>query len=104
MITLIQGGYVVNPATGICGVNDIFIVDETVEEIAPHIDREAHRVIDAKGKYVFPGFVDLHEHLREPGFEYKETIASGTMAAAAGVFGIGRIYYNLPNAKYKACD
>ncbi len=86
MITLIQGGYVVNPATGICGVNDIFIVDETVKEIAPHIEREAHRVIDAKGKYVFPGFVDLHEHLREPGFEYKETIASGTMAAAAGGF------------------
>ncbi len=86
MVTLIKGGYVLNPATGICGVNDVLIVDETVEEIAPCIEKEAHRVIDASGKYVMPGFVDLHEHLREPGFEYKETIASGSMAAAAGGF------------------
>ncbi len=86
MVTLIKGGYVLNPATGICGVNDVLIVDETVEEIAPCIEKEAHRVIDASGKNVMPGFVDLHEHLREPGFEYKETIASGSMAAAAGGF------------------
>ncbi|MDE7211055.1 MAG: amidohydrolase family protein, partial [Lachnospiraceae bacterium] len=86
MVTLIKGGYVLNPTTGICGVNDVLIVDEMVEEIAPCIEKEAHRVIDASGKYVMPGFVDLHEHLREPGFEYKETIASGSMAAAAGGF------------------
>ena len=66
--------------------NDVLVVDETVAEIGPQIDAEAHRVIDASGRYVMPGFVDLHEHLREPGFEYKETIASGAMAAAAGGF------------------
>lgn len=86
MVTLIKGGYVVNPATGLCGVNDVLVVDETVAEIAPCIEKEAHRVMDASGKYVMPGFVDLHEHLREPGFEYKETIATGSMAAAAGGF------------------
>ncbi len=86
MVTLIKGGYVVNPATGLEGVNDVLIVDETVTEIAPKIEREAHCVIDAAGKYVMPGFVDLHEHLREPGFEHKETVATGSMAAAAGGF------------------
>lgn len=86
MVTLIKGGCVVNPATGLCGVNDVLIVDETVAEIAPKIKKEAHLTVDAAGKYVMPGFVDLHEHLREPGFEYKETVATGTMAAAAGGF------------------
>lgn len=86
MITLIKGGYVLNPATGLEGVNDVLVADDVVAEISPVIEKEAHRVIDASGKYVMPGFIDLHEHLREPGFEYKETIATGTMAAAAGGF------------------
>ena len=60
MITLIQGGYVLNPATGLAGVNDVLVVDEMVKDIAPHITAEAHRVIDATGKYVMPGFIDLH--------------------------------------------
>lgn len=61
MVTLIKGGYVINPATGIAGVNDVLVVDETVAEIAPCIEKEAHRVMDASGKYVMPGFIDLHE-------------------------------------------
>lgn len=86
MITLIKGGYVLNPATGLEGVYDVLVQDDVVAEIAPEINAEAHRVIDAAGKYVMPGFIDLHEHLREPGFEYKETIATGAMAAAVGGF------------------
>ncbi|MBQ9119306.1 MAG: dihydroorotase [Lachnospiraceae bacterium] len=86
MITLIKGGYVLNPATGLEGVYDVLVKDDVVAEIAPEIIAEAHRVIDAAGKYVMPGFIDLHQHLREPGFEYKETIATGAMAAAVGGF------------------
>lgn len=90
MITLIKNGYVLNPATGLEGKYDVLVVDDMVEKIVPEIEEEtaasAHRVIDAAGKYVMPGFIDLHEHLREPGFEYKETIATGAMAAAAGGF------------------
>ena len=84
MITLIKGGYVLNPATGLEGVYDVLVKDDVVAEIAPEIIAEAHRVIDAAGKYVMPGFSDLHEHLREPGFEYKETIATCAIAAAVG--------------------
>ncbi len=86
MITLIKGGYVLNPATGLEGVYDVLVQDDVIAEIAPEITAEAHRVIDAAGKYVMPGFIDLHVHLREPGFEYKETIATGAMAAAVGGF------------------
>ncbi len=86
MITLIKGGYVLNPATGLEGVYDVLVQDDVIAEIAPEITAEAHRVIDASGKYVMPGFIDLHVHLREPGFEYKETIATGAMAAAVGGF------------------
>lgn len=84
MITLIKGGHVLNPATGLDGVYDVLVEDDIVGEIAPEIKKEAHRVIDAAGKYVMPGLIDLHVHFREPGFEYKETIATGSMAAAAG--------------------
>ncbi len=57
-----------------------------MREIADHIDKEADRIIDAEGCWVTPGLIDVHVHLREPGFEYKETIATGSMSAAAGGF------------------
>ncbi|MDP4085385.1 MAG: dihydroorotase [Bacillota bacterium] len=65
---------------------DIYIKDGKIEEIADKIDRYADRIIDATGLLVSPGLIDLHVHLREPGGEYKETIATGTMAAAHGGF------------------
>lgn len=63
---------------------DIYIDNHQRMTLATDIDVEANEVIDASGLHIFPGFVDTHVHLREPGFEYKETIESGTYAAAKG--------------------
>lgn len=80
---LIKNGRVVNPATQVDSILDILIEDEEIRSIGKHLEGD-HDVIDATGKLVCPGFVDLHVHLREPGFEVKETIESGTRAAVAG--------------------
>jgi dihydroorotase len=87
MLTLIKNGYVIDPASGREGIYDVLIKGERIEKVAAGIEADeagADTVIDATGKYVMPGFIDLHVHLREPGYEYKETIATGSMAAAAG--------------------
>ncbi|WP_066053061.1 dihydroorotase [Robertmurraya korlensis] len=65
---------------------DILIKDEKIAEIGPNLQAEDAEIIDATGLLVSPGFVDLHVHLREPGGEKKETIATGTLAAARGGF------------------
>lgn len=65
---------------------DIYISDGKIIEIADRIDKAADETIEAEGKLIAPGFIDLHVHLREPGGEHKETIATGTMAAARGGF------------------
>lgn len=95
MLTLIKNGYVIDPASDRQGAFDLLIRQDTIRRVAEHIDpaqvqqealdsKEELTVIDAAGRYVMPGFIDLHVHLREPGYEYKETIATGAMAAAAG--------------------
>ncbi|WP_105616662.1 dihydroorotase [Vallitalea okinawensis] len=84
MKLLIKKGRVINPANDLDGIFDLLISQGKVKEIGENLDAKADQVIDAKGKWVVPGFVDLHVHLREPGFEYKETIESGCKAAAAG--------------------
>ncbi|KUO77263.1 MAG: dihydroorotase, partial [Clostridia bacterium BRH_c25] len=84
MRLLIKHCSIVDPVNIYEGINDIYIEDGLIIQIKPAIDREADRVIDAKGLHVLPGFVDMHVHLREPGFEYKETVYSGTRAAARG--------------------
>ncbi|MDR3163688.1 MAG: dihydroorotase [Mycoplasmataceae bacterium] len=65
---------------------DILISDGFIQKIAVDIAPEEHKIIDANGLVVLPGLVDIHTHLREPGFEYKETIRTGTQAAAHGGF------------------
>ncbi len=86
MRTLIKKGRILNPATNLDVVADLLIEDDKVSKIAENIETEADEVIDAEGKWVTPGFIDLHVHLRDPGFEYKETIETGSRAAAAGGF------------------
>ncbi len=84
----IHNARVIDPALGRDGIADVVIVDGRISRVGPDEGSaviEADR-IDATGLVVAPGFVDLHTHLREPGFEYKETIATGTAAAAAGGF------------------
>jgi len=85
---LIQGGHLIDPAAKINAPTDVLLRDGRVAEVAPpnKIRGGADETFDAKGLIVAPGFIDLHVHLREPGQGYKETIASGTAAAAAGGF------------------
>ena len=85
---LIRGGHVIDPANKIDAAMDVLLRDGMVAEVAPpnKVRGGAEEKLDARGLVVAPGFIDLHVHLREPGQSYKETIASGTAAAAAGGF------------------
>src|SRR6202051_667878 len=85
---LIKGGHLIDLVAKINRPMDILLRDGRVAEIAlPNkIRGSADEKFDARGLIVAPGFIDLHVHLREPGQAYKETIASGTAAAAAGGF------------------
>ena len=83
---LIKNGHLIDPANGIDGKMDILIQGRTVCKVAENISEKdsSTEVIDASGKVIMPGFIDLHVHLREPGFEYKETVLTGAKAAAKG--------------------
>ena len=86
MTILIQGGRVIDPGR-MNGPADVLIERGTIAAVGPKLKAPANTtIIDATNKIVLPGFIDLHVHLREPGFEYKETIASGAAAAVAGGF------------------
>ncbi len=84
MKRIIKNGYVINPAKGFAGKADILINYGVIERVAENIDDYDAKIIDATGMIVAPGLVDLHVHFREPGFEYKEDIVSGSRAAAKG--------------------
>ncbi|NLH97430.1 MAG: dihydroorotase [Clostridiaceae bacterium] len=86
MKLLISNGHVIDPKTGRDGIFDLLVEDGRIVELSAGIDPEGCEVIDASGKYVLPGLVDAHCHLRDPGFEYKEDIESGTRSAARGGF------------------
>ncbi len=83
MKKIIRNGLVIDPANKINEIKDIYIDGG---KISKPFDENDAEIIDAKGCIVAPGLVDMHVHLREPGFEYKETIATGTLAAAKGGF------------------
>ena len=95
MQLLIKGGRVVDPANNIDGIYDVLVEDGKISSVIPSLESDisarAERdseleVIDASGKIVVPGLIDIHVHLREPGYEWKETIKTGTAAAVAGGF------------------
>src|SRR5437870_6577245 len=88
MRLLIQNGYVIDPSQGLNAGRNVFVEDGRVVGLPSHSDAlpDGAEVFDATGLIVAPGFIDMHVHLREPGHEYKETIASGAAAAVAGGF------------------
>ncbi|MEW6053817.1 MAG: dihydroorotase [Nitrospirota bacterium] len=95
MRVFIQNGHIIDPSQGIDGAGDIFIEHGKIKEITlrnreqkakGREGRQIERHIDAGGLTVFPGLIDMHVHLREPGFEHKETISTGTLAAIKGGF------------------
>lgn len=86
MNKIIKGGHVIDLKNGIDKVCDIRILDGMIEEIGEDLSVDGAEVIDASGMTVSAGLIDMHVHLREPGYEYKEDIDTGTAAAAAGGF------------------
>lgn len=87
METIIKNGLLINPASGEERPADLRLEEGRITEIRPKLKgRNGVELIDATGLWVLPGLIDMHTHLREPGGEQKETIRSGTLAAAAGGF------------------
>ncbi|HTK81852.1 MAG TPA: dihydroorotase [Bacteroidota bacterium] len=87
MNLLLKNGHIIDPATEIDAIADILVVDGKIEKIGQGLSSpKQSETIDLNSKVVAPGFIDIHVHLREPGFEHKETIDSGCRAAAAGGF------------------
>lgn len=84
MRQLIKNGRVIDPANKIDDLLDILVTDGKIEKVGKDLDSKAAEVVDAKGLIVAPGLVDMHAHLREPGREDEETVASGTRAAVRG--------------------
>lgn len=96
MGTLIRNGRVIDPASGKDGIYDILVEDGMIAGVDASIPKGDNDIIDAAGCFVMPGLVDLHVHFREPGFEYKETIKTGSMAATHG--GVTTVF-PMPNTK-----
>ncbi|OGO78370.1 MAG: hypothetical protein A2Y23_08265 [Clostridiales bacterium GWB2_37_7] len=96
MKILIKGACIVDAVADYPKDSDILIVDGVIEKIGIGLQEPADEIIDGSGLTLLPGLVDMHCHLREPGFEYKETVASGTAAAAKGGY---TTIYCMPNTK-----
>jgi dihydroorotase len=87
MKRLLKGGRVIDPANGIDGVRDILIDGDHIARVGTDLPADGATVVDVgDGLVVCPGFIDMHVHLREPGQEHKETVATGTASAVAGGF------------------
>src|SRR5271166_3775139 len=96
MSIVIRNGRVIDPASQTDRVADVLIVDGRIAGVAPNLSSPHAEIFDATGMIVAPGFIDMHVHLREPGFEHAETIESGARAAASGGF---TSICSMPNTK-----
>jgi len=83
---VLRGAHVVDPANGVDAVMDVEVADGYISRVGGKIDTVSAPVVDCGGLHLFPGLIDVHVHFREPGQEYKETIRTGSRAAAAGGF------------------
>src|SRR5260370_34495442 len=83
---IIRNGRVIDPASRLDAVRDVLVEEGRIAEIGEKLHVTGAEKFDASGLIVAPGFIDMHVHLREPGFEYAETIETGARAAAAGGF------------------
>lgn len=95
-LVLIRNGHVIDPSQGFDGISDIMIEDGKIAKIEPNITDRVDRVVEAKGLTVMPGLIDMHVHLRDPGFTQKEDIYTGCNAAVTG--GITSVLC-MPNTK-----
>lgn len=86
MSILLKNGTVIDYKNSIFEQYDVLIENETIKKLAKNIEENADTVIDCTGLYIMPGMIDIHCHLREPGFEYKETIETGSRSAVTGGF------------------
>ena len=88
MNILITNGHIIDPANKVDGKFDLLVADGKIAKLGTpgSLPKNGVEAIDASGMIVVPGLIDLHVHLREPGYEYKETVATGTAAAKAGGF------------------
>src|SRR5579859_3919004 len=86
MAIVIKNGRVIDPTSRTDHVADVLVADGKIAAVGANLSQPGAEVFDASGMVVAPGFIDMHVHLREPGFEHAETIESGSRAAAAGGF------------------
>ena len=92
---VIKNGRVVDPSQNLDRAADVAITDGEIAAVAENIDAAGSEVFDASGMIVAPGFIDMHVHLREPGFEHAETIETGSQNGRGG-----RVYFHLLHAEY----
>ena len=83
---IIKNGRILDPSRNLDTIADIYVKDGIIKEIGQNLQCKVEKVIDAKGFWVTPGLIDVHVHLREPGYEYKDDILSGSRSAAKGGF------------------
>lgn len=86
MSILLKNGTIIDYKNSIFEQYDVLIENDTIQKLTKNIEEDADTIIDCTGLYIMPGMIDMHCHLREPGFEYKETIETGSKSAVAGGF------------------